>query len=745
MMDTVSRRDDEWLEPDGRGGYASGTVLGPRTRRYHALLLCATRPPAGRVVLVNGVEAWLEGDGRRVPLTSQRYLPDVEAPAATAPCVGFGTQPWPAWRLRVDDRCDLLAECLVERARGRTVLRWRLVMAGTDDGDGARAPGEGDEPGRADDGVTRRAAAAVPAGGGLGAAAAASGEPGAGATAWRLCVRPLLSGRDYHALHHENPAFDFTAACEPGRVRWRPYAGLPAIEARGNGAYRHEPDWYRRFSYARERERGLDDGEDLATPGIFTFDLAAGPAVMILAALLDERADGGRDDAPRSASGGEASAMDGPGAPSASGASPAPATTEAIAVAVAEAESIMAAERARRAVFPDRIRRSADAYLVRRENGPTLLAGYPWFTDWGRDTFIALRGLLLATGRVAEAGDLLEAWTGYVSDGMLPNRFPDDGGAPEYNTVDASLWFVVAVHDYLAAGQAGPDRRRRLREAVDAILRGHIQGARYGIAVDDDGLLRAGEAGQQLTWMDARVDGREVTPRIGKPVEVQALWINALRIASAWDDGLPPRLDRAQRAFEARFPSPRGGLYDVIDADHVAGRVDASIRPNQIFAVGGLPYPVLEGMAARHVLETVQLHLWTPLGLRTLAPGEPGYAGRYAGGPAQRDGAYHQGTAWPWLMGPFAQAWVRVHGDVPATRDDARRRFLDPLLRQLDEGGLDHVAEVVDGDAPHAWGGAPFQAWSLGELLRIMAWLETPAAGSTGGASAAQSIGRTAG
>jgi len=399
---------------------------------------------------------------------------------------------------------------------------------------------------------------------------------------------------------------------------------------------------------------------------------------------------------------------------------------------VADAAAIIAAEESRRAAFPDRLRRSADAYLVKRDKGFTLLAGYPWFTDWGRDTFIAMRGLLLATGRAAQAGDLLEAWTAYVSAGMLPNRFPDDGGAPEYNTVDASLWFIVAVHDYLATGHADPDRRRRLCEAVDAILSGHLQGTRYGIAVDHDGLLRAGEAGQQLTWMDARVDGREVTPRIGKPVEVQALWINALRIAAEWDDGLTPRLQRAQRSFEARFTSPGGGLFDVIDADHVAGRVDASIRPNQIFAVGGLPYPVLEGMAARHVLETVQLHLWTPLGLRTLAPSDPRYVGRYGGAPAHRDAAYHQGTAWPWLMGPFVQAWLRVHGDTAGVREDARRRSLASLLLQLDDGGLDHIAEVVDGDAPHAWGGAPCQAWSLGEALRIASWLDAAAPAGSG-------------
>lgn len=644
-------RESEWLEADGFGGFASGTAGGERTRRYHALLLCATRPPAGRVVLVNGIEAWIESAAGRFPLTPQRYAPDVFRPEDAAQCLDFDTTPWPSWRLAVGDGQVLAAEFFVAKTSGLAVLRWRL------DGSGAGMPG--------------------------------------GCT---LKVRPLVSGRDYHALHHENPDFDFRVRLSGDCVSWQPYRGLPTIAVRSNGVYAHEPDWYRNFCYVRERERGLDDTEDLAAPGIFSFDLARAPAVMILCAQPD-----GATAVPEPAEAAEAGG---------------------VADAVACAAQLAQAELRRRSDLGGRLRRSADAYLVSRNEGRTVLAGFPWFTDWGRDTFIAMRGLLLAAGRWQEAGDILLEWAQSISGGMLPNRFPDDGGAPEYNAVDAALWFVVAVHDYLLTGHATPVARARLQAAVDAILDGYARGTRFGIGADRDGLLRAGVAGVQLTWMDAKVDAWVVTPRIGKPVEVQALWINALRIALSWNPHWRSLETLASRTFVERFADPAsGGLYDVVDVDHEAGRVDAKIRPNQIFAVGGLPFALLDGAAAAAVVAQVQAHLLTPLGLRTLAPADPDYIGRYGGTPAQRDAAYHQGTVWPWLMGPFVEAWLRVHRSGTATAaalaEEVRARFLAPLHGQLDQAGLDHVSEVADGDPPHAAGGAPFQAWSLGELLRI--------------------------
>jgi predicted glycogen debranching enzyme len=302
---------------------------------------------------------------------------------------------------------------------------------------------------------------------------------------------------------------------------------------------------------------------------------------------------------------------------------------------------------------------------------------------------------------------------------MLPNRFPDHGSEPEYNSVDASLWFVIVAHEYLAAARPEASIRTRLSRAAVAILDGYAAGTRFGIRMNDDGLLACGVPGLQLTWMDARVDGRVITPRIGKPVEIQALWINALRGEGGRHAALA---DRAQAAFAARFWNAAAGcLYDVVDVDHVAGRVDASVRPNQIFAVGGLAHSLVGVVAARAIVATVERELVTPMGLRTLARGDPAYQPRCEGGVAQRDGAYHQGTAWPWLTGAFVDAWLNVNGDDDAHRAEARRRLLAPLLDHMKVAGLGHVSEIADGDSPHTPRGCPFQAWSLGELLRALA------------------------
>ncbi|WP_144151666.1 amylo-alpha-1,6-glucosidase [Paraburkholderia sp. BCC1885] len=629
----------EWLEADGFGGFASGTVGTARTRRYHALLLPATHAPGGRVVLVNGVEAWLEAEGKRYPLSMQRYVPDVTYPDISASLLGFDTQPWPTWRFQLEDDAVLIAELFVAKTTCETVLRWRLEQG------------------------------------------SASGIASA---AYILHVRPLLSGRDYHALHHENAAFNFHADVDVGdadtRVSWQPYGDVPAIHASSNGTYTHAPDWYRNFCYVRERERGLDFSEDLATPGVFTFPLADQEALLILQA----------------------------------GAQPHPTPVPERFKTLADSEYT------RRNAFASRLHRSADAYLVARDGGRTIVAGFPWFTDWGRDTFIAMRGLLLASGRFEAAKSILLEWANTLSEGMLPNRFPDYGSTPEYNAVDASLWFVIAVHDYLAADHADENTRQRLQQAVETILTGYSSGTRFGICGDADGLLRSGVPGVQLTWMDAKVGDWVVTPRIGKPVEVQALWINALRIAASWNAQWQEPAARATQAFHARFIDPASGaLFDNVDVDHVAGAVGRAIRPNQIFAVGGLPFPLLDGAAARAVVEQVETHLLTPLGLRTLAPSESAYRGHYGGAQVERDGAYHQGTVWPWLIGPFVEAWLRVHQPDEGAKAQARTRFLAPLVEHLDEDGLDHLCEVADGDAPHQAGGTPFQAWSLGELLRV--------------------------
>jgi len=634
-MSSPSAETREWLEADGLGGFASGTVAGIRTRRYHALLLVATTPPTGRVALVQGADVFVETAAGRFALSSQRYVPGVVVPDGSDFLERFTTDPWPTWTFLLPDGTRIVHELFVPEGLPAVVLTWRV----------------------------------------LGAAASA-----------RLTVRPLVSGRDFHALLHKDGEGRLASAVVDDRVVWRPDPALPAIVARANGTWAAEPFWYRQFLYAEERARGLDDVEDLASPGVFTFDLARGEAVCILGAERDG--------------------------------TPLPLTGPADVCA----RNLRSGERARRAAFPSRLHRAADAYLVRRGRGRSVIAGYPWFADWGRDAFIALRGLCLTTGRLDDARDILLAWSGAVSDGMLPNRFSDRGEPPEYNSVDAALWYVIAVHELLARTEVAAAEHARLTGAVAAILEGYARGTRHGIHLDDDGLLAAGAPGLQLTWMDARVGDRVITPRIGKPVEVQALWLNALHLGGGGSSRWAEVLARGRASFAARFwNAATGCLHDVVDVDHRPGTADGTVRPNQILAVGGLPLALLDGEQARAVVDVVEARLWTPLGLRSLAPGEPGYVPRYRGGVAERDGAYHQGTAWPWLLGPFVDAWLRVHGDSADRRREARERFLAPLLAHLDEAGLGHVSEVADAEPPHVPGGCPFQAWSVGEALRIAA------------------------
>jgi predicted glycogen debranching enzyme len=623
---------NEWLEADGRGGFASGTVSTIRTRRYHGLLLAATTPPTGRVMLVNGFEAWVESPAGRVDLTAHHYTGGVIHPRGHDRITTFSHEPWPTWAYELGDGLAIRLEVIVVPPRAAALVRWTLLGEAPD---------------------------------------------------LTLHVRPLISGRDYHALQRENDALNFTTETEPesARLAWRPYPNQPRIVSVTNGVWEQAPTWYRGFHYPAERERGLDDVEDLASPGVLHFSLGRQPAVWVV----------GTRDLP----------------------------------ALHDLDAVIDAERARRLRFPSPLARAADAYLVSRGAGKTIIAGYPWFADWGRDTFIALRGLCLATGRLADARDILMEWAGTVSDGMLPNRFPDGVEPPEYNSIDASLWFVVATGELLTQARTSgevlsPLDRHRLEGACVAVLEGLARGTRYGIRCDTDGLLACGVPGVQLTWMDAKVGDRVITPRVGKPVEVQALWINALELGARVSARWQPVLARARLAFDARFWNPAANcLYDVVDVDHVPGLNDPTLRPNQVFAVGGLPTPVLIGARARLVVDTIEAALLTPLGLRTLDPRSPAYVPHYQGGPETRDAAYHQGTAWPWLMGAFVEAWLRVRDGAPGARDQARERFLAPLLTHVTEAGLGHVSEIVDAEVPFTPRGCPFQAWSLGEVIRL--------------------------
>jgi predicted glycogen debranching enzyme len=630
---------DEWLEADGLGGFASGTVSGIRTRRYHALLLTATNPPAGRFVFVNGFDASVETADRTYALSSQLYTPDIMHPDGARRIAEFKPELWPRWVYGLEDGTKIQQEIFVVHGASVVCLSWRLLT------------------------------------------------PDRNAV---LSLRLFFSGRDYHSMHHENSMFQFEPRHDGNRLVWHPYPGIPGIIALHNGEYLHQPDWYRNFLYQEERARGLDFVEDLTSPGTIHWDLARSEAILILAA---EGFDGNHFLADHSAD--------------------------------QLLSNFRVVESKRRANFFTALDRAADAYLVKRGNGRTIVAGYPWFTDWGRDAFISLRGLCLATERLDDARDILLEWSNVVSEGMLPNRFPDQGDQPEYNSVDASLWYVIAVYEFLQAmksknGMVYRRQKRSLQKALDAILTSYSQGTRYGIRMDGDGLLAAGAPGVQLTWMDAKVGDWVVTPRIGKPVEVQALWLNALWIGSQFSERWKEPFARGVESFRARFWNEKGGyLYDVVDADHQPGKLDASFRPNQIFAVGGLPIALIEGAAANRIVETVTERLWTPMGLRSLAPGEPGYKPRYDGGVSARDGAYHQGTVWPWLIGPFVEAWMRVHGESAQAKREARSRFLTPLFEHLDSAGLGHVSEIADAAPPYTPRGCPFQAWSLAELLRL--------------------------
>ena len=605
----------EWLEADGQGGFAMGAADGIRTRRYHALVVAALRPPDQRTVLVADLEVYVETAAGMYALTSHRYRGDVVHPDGAKRIAAFAHVPWPKWEWVLPDATRIVCELVVEPGpRPITCVRW-----------------------------TSRGVGSV-----------------------RLRVRPLLAARDYHALQREG-AWSFEPTVDGNHIAWHPRDGI-AICARSNGDYTHQPDWYRNFVLDTERERGLDFEEDLASPGTFTFELAK-PALLAF----------GAHEVP------------------------------------ADALEAFDRERARRTGTI--LDRAADAYLVTRGSGRTVIAGYPWFSDWGRDTFISLRGLCLVRGRRDVAREILLEWAPCVSEGMLPNRYGEQDATPEYNSVDAALWFVIAADAYTRSGTTTEADRHALETAVDAIVAGYARGTRHRIGMTEDGLLACGEPFVQLTWMDAKLGDEVITPRIGKPVEIQALWLNALAIAGRRTPSWRTILERGLASFAVKFWDPtRNQLHDVVDCDHLAGTADPTCRPNQLFAIGGLPLPLVDGERARAVVDTVERELWTDAGPRTLATSDPRYRGRYIGGPASRDRAYHNGPVWPWLAGAFVDAWLRVRGNTPEARREARTRFLEPLLARTVAG---HLAEIYEGDPPHRAVGAPFQAWSVAELVRL--------------------------
>jgi len=508
-----------------------------------------------------------------------------------------------------------------------------------------------------------------------------------------LRLRPLIAGRNYHYLSRRNEHFNEQVQDVAGGIGLWPYGPDTAVYLTcPAGSFEAQPEWYYGFQYPREMERGLDFEEDLFSPGCFTVTLRMDESVSVLAA----------HEAPAE-----------------------------IDVAQAAAEERERREQLIALLAPtgsevQQLALAADQFLVRRDGGKlrSVIAGYHWFTDWGRDTMIALPGLTLAVGRPEEAKRVLQAFAAHCSAGMIPNRFPDGGEKPEYNTVDASLWFVRAAAQYVQRTRDLGFLRRELFEVLWEIIDRYANGTRFGIRMDHDGLITAGEPGLQLTWMDAKVGDVPVTPRDGKCVEINALWFNALkdmerltelagRDRMARDYADMARMVRS--TFGTVFWNPaQNCLYDRIEGTYS----DPSIRPNQILAVS-LPHELLPPDREHAVVQTVHRELYTPYGLRSLAPSDPAYIGRYGGNQRSRDSAYHQGTVWAWLMGPFISAWLKVNRHTPQAKTDARQ-MLHSLLGHLNEAGLGTVSEIFDGDPPHEPKGCISQAWSVGELLRLL-------------------------
>ena len=628
----------EWIETNGIGGFASSTIVGLNTRRYHGLLVAATKPPVGRFVLLSKLEETLVVGGARFELSANQYA-GVVHPQGQRYLERFRTHPFPHFTYRVD---QIEIEKTIFLVQGENTVVVRYELAGN-----------------------------------------------MGCSNCELEIRPLVAFRDYHSTTHANDAIHRNVEQKARVATITPYPDLPSLHFAHNAdALALSGFWFYRFEYERERERGLDHEEDLYSPFVLHFDLSTTPCPMIIASLTEHDA----------------------------------AESKALRTKEQERRKKIATAAPVEDAFASLLSTAADQFLVSRGNQKSVIAGYPWFSDWGRDTMISLPGLTLVTGRYDDARAILREFARCVDRGMLPNRFPDAGETPEYNTVDATLWMFHAVFEFLRYTRDYEFVHTEIYDGLMDIIAWHERGTRYGIRLGSDGLLSAGESGVQLTWMDAKVGDWVVTPRAGKPVEIQALWYNALRVMERLAKGFADHQEAAHyaslaerartRFLEVFWNDADGCLYDVI-GENVP---DRSIRPNQIFAVS-LPHPLLAQDQALRVVEVVEWELLTPYGLRTLSPRDPNYRGRFTGDPHSRDSAYHQGTVWPWLLGPFLTAYVKVHGES----NDARHRadkFLDPLRAHLRDAGIGQISEVFDGDEPHHPGGCIAQAWSVAEILR---------------------------
>ena len=647
----------EYLVPNGLAGYTMGTAAGARTRQYHGFLVAALVPPVVRTLLVAQVDVTARVGNDDYTLATHLYGDGTINPDGYTRTIAFALlNGLPQWAYAL--------------GAGQTLTETHWLISGQNTA------------------VLRATYDAPP-----------------DAPSATLRFTPLCTHRDHHRRTRANdPQWRWQIAQDGAAVSVSAFDGAPPYFLAGYGddgipaAFTPDGTWYYNFQLAAEDARGFGGGEDAYQIGHFAVTLQPGQSAHFVTAVEREQA----------------------GWPNLSGAlerETARQQTVMTGLGVTPADDVTA-----------HLRLAADSFLVRRgfveDAGITVVAGYSWFTDWGRDAMIALPGLCLTTGRESDAAGILRTFAASVSEGMLPNRFPDSGETAEYNTIDATLWFFHAIEQYV---DATGDRTllADLWPTLVDIIAWHQRGTRYQIHVDPvDGLLYGGEPGMQLTWMDAKVGDWVVTPRIGKPVEINGLWHHALRLMSGWAtehgaDAAPytAAADAAAAGFARRFwDAERGYLRDVVDTPQGD---DPALRPNQCIALM-LPTCPLPDANARAALAAVTEQLLTPYGLRTLAPTDPQYIGRYQGGPVERDGAYHQGAVWPWLLGPYVDAFLRLGG----ARTQARA-LLGPLVDTLRMAGIGSLSEVFDADAPHAPGGCPMQAWSVAALLRL--WLATGA------------------
>ncbi len=630
----------EWLETNGIGGFASATVSGANSRRYHGLLTAATKPPLGRITMLSKFEETLLIDGKSYGLSANQY-PNSIHPTGFKYLKSFRLDPFPIWVYEVEG-IEIEKKIFMVNGENTTVCQWTIKNQSQ---------------------IANRKS--------------------------QIELKPLLSFCDYHALQHETGTINAEFQIAEDQVSIQPFAEMPELFfAHNAGSLETTGFWYRNFEYAIEKERGFDFREDLFQPFALKFDLTDSAIVIV--------------------------------------------STEK--QSVTDAEKFEKAEIKRREDlikiagakddFAKQLVLAADQFIVKRGTGKTVIAGYHWFSDWGRDTMIALTGLTISTNRTEIARQILLEFAQHLSEGMLPNRFPDGSDEAEYNTVDATLWYFEAIRAYVEKTEDYDFVRAHLYEKLAETVAWHLRGTRYNIHVDTDGLLYAGISGVQLTWMDAKIGDWVVTPRIGKPVEIQALWYNALKIMADFAEKFGDAKDQsryeamaemAKQSFNAVFwNDAENCLFDVV----INGMRDGGVRPNQIFAVS-LPHSMLSIGQAQKVVEKVEAELLTPVGLRSLSPKNKDYCPIYIGSPLTRDSAYHQGTVWGWLTGAFVDAYRRVYSNGHQTEQRVEE-ILAGFKNHLSEAGLGQISEIFDADPPHAPRGCMAQAWSVAEVLRVI-------------------------